>query len=226
MGTALVSTMLTLPMVLLARDAAGRWAPGIGDPTFVGWFTVVAYAAAAYFCFRRSATFKSAFETGAARDGQGVALPDVKQQARGILYRYFRFLGVVLVFLAINKQLDLQSWLTQIGRDIVRDQNLYEHRRLLQRLAIGALGGVAVVLGAGLAYALRTVQRYVRVSLAGGVLLALFVMVRAMSFHHVDIFLGSAVGGMRFNWILELAGIAVVAWGTRKPAARTSGRAK
>ena len=37
-----------------------------------------------------------------------------------------------------------------------------------------------------------------------------FIAVRAVSFHHVDVFLKSAVGGVRMNWALELGGIFLI----------------
>ena len=40
-----------------------------------------------------------------------------------------------------------------------------------------------------------------------------FVVIRAASFHHVDAFLASRLGGLRWNWILELGGILIVAVG-------------
>ena len=55
--------------------------------------------------------------------------------------------------------------------------------------------------------------------------LTTFILVRAVSFHHVDIFLRSRVGGLKFNWILELGGIGLVGLaallGYQNPAART-----
>jgi hypothetical protein len=40
-----------------------------------------------------------------------------------------------------------------------------------------------------------------------------FVIIRAASFHHVDALLAARLGGMKWNWILELGGIAAVAAG-------------
>lgn len=37
-----------------------------------------------------------------------------------------------------------------------------------------------------------------------------FVAVRAMSFHHVDVLIGTRVPNVRVNWILEIGGIAMV----------------
>ena len=38
-----------------------------------------------------------------------------------------------------------------------------------------------------------------------------FVLIRALSFHHVNALLGSRLGGVKWNWIFELGGIAIVA---------------
>ena len=38
-----------------------------------------------------------------------------------------------------------------------------------------------------------------------------FIVVRAISFHHFDLFLKARVGGLKMNWVLELGGIALVA---------------
>jgi hypothetical protein len=40
-----------------------------------------------------------------------------------------------------------------------------------------------------------------------------YVLTRASSFHHVDVFLASTAMGLRWNWILELSGIGAVTAG-------------
>ncbi len=48
-------------------------------------------------------------------------------------------------------------------------------------------------------------------AIAGILFILGFVLIRAASFHNVDAFLAARLGGMKWNWILELGGIAVVA---------------
>src|SRR3954468_15751872 len=79
----------------------GQWRPGIGDPTLLGWTTVVAYFAAALACGR----------TAAAKGGRPTP--------------FWSLLSLLLVFLGFNKQLDLQSVLTEIGRRLAREQGWY-----------------------------------------------------------------------------------------------------
>ena len=200
--------MLGSALFLVTGDD-GRWHPGIGDPTFVGWFTVFAYAYAAYWAYRVRARCLEAM-----RPYRGAATPE--SIALRQLSRFWLFTFALLVALGINKQLDLQTWLTEIGRDLAHEQGWYEQRRAVQRLFIAllALGGLAT---AGiLAHHFRRVLRLVWVALSGIVLLFSFVVIRAASFHHVDQFLGA--GPFKMNWVLELGSIGIIAFAARRDA--------
>lgn len=169
------------------------WRPGIGDPTFMGWLTVAAYFGAAFLCLR---------EFLAARR---VHSPREKTFFWGTL-------TVLLVFLGFNKQLDLQTLLTLTGRRIAIAQGWYENRRIVQLLFV-AIVGIAGVLSV---LAMRLLVRKhadLRLPLAGFVVLLVFVVVRAASFHHIDQFINFRMGGVRMNWVLELGAIALVAFG-------------
>jgi hypothetical protein len=181
---------------LLAEVAEGRWRPGIGDPTVLGWVTVAAYFIAALAC-----------GLAAWRD----PMADGTRRPRGRPSRFWLALAGLMIALGINKQLDLQSLVTQIGRDIIRARGLYSERHGLQLAFIAAVAfACAAALGAFLWAARRTLKR--RWPAIGGVLFILgFVLIRAASFHNVDVFLSARLGGMKWNWILELGGIAVVA---------------
>jgi drug/metabolite transporter (DMT)-like permease len=162
------------------------WHPGIGDPTFVGWLTVVAYAVAAVLCFREGAT------------------------ESGVRFKFWIGLGVLMVLLGINKQLDLQTWLTMTGRRLARSEGWYEERRRFQFWFI-----IAVALAGALAFAVT--WRIVRAQgadlwlpLFGFFVLTCFVVIRAASFHHVDQLLHTRIEGFKMNWLLELGGIGVI----------------
>ena|ERR1700690_3649999 len=174
----------------------GNWSPGIGDPNFIGWLTVGLYAIAAILCycvvrklktarFRKSA---SPFETG-----------------------LWKLLVVALLFLGVNKQLDLQTALTEFARILARQQGWYERRRIVQVLFIASLF-LAGALGACLLLVItRRLSRSLRLAALGLSFIGIFVLVRASSFHHVDAFLGSRFLRVKWNWILEIGGITVVA---------------
>ena len=177
--------------------ADGRWHPGIGDPTIGGWITVAAYFTAACLAYRafRQQVRQPAGATGS-RDHGGPAW-------------FWLLTTLVMVLLGINKQLDLQSWFTEIGRDLAYEQGWYDERRGLQALFVLGIGISGLVGTASLAVLLRRTIRRVRGAFLGLCFLAIFIIVRAASFHHIDRLLGD--GTVPLNWVLELGSISLVA---------------
>jgi hypothetical protein len=183
-----------LPM--LAEMVDGRWKPGIGDPTFVGWFTVVAYFVAAVCCGLK---------------GWREPMPGGRTRSRPAAF--WLLLSAMMILLGINKQLDLQSFFTDFGRRVLTRNGLYQERRQFQLVFMGGVAASCLVLiGGGLWFARRSL-RHRWLSLVGLALVMAFVAIRASSFHHVDVLLASRLGGLKWNWILELAGIFIVALG-------------
>jgi hypothetical protein len=162
-----------------------RWTPGIGDPSVVGWFTVVAYSLAALLCWRAG------------------RWPPTQ--------RIWWSIAVLLVALSVNKQLDLQSWFTQVGRDMARAEGWYDARGYVQTGFIVGMVAGGVIGVAGLFRFARHHAICVRTALAGVSLLLAFIAVRAASFHHVDRLIGTTILGFRFNWLFELGGIGIIA---------------
>jgi len=177
---------------MLAFTADDHWEPGIGDPTVIGWVTVVAYFVAAFLCWR------------AAR----------KSSHSGPMFartRWFWWLfTVVLVLLGINKQLDLQTWLTLFGKHLAQTEGWYEQRRTYQAAFIGAVALAGLASLGAMAVLAGNTTRAKRLALAGGIFLGCFILIRASSFHHVDQMLGMDFEGIKVNWILELGGIACI----------------
>jgi hypothetical protein len=165
-----------------------QWRPGIGDPTIMGWVTVVGYFMAAILC------------------GRCFFLPPAKSKERV----FWGLLFFAMFCLGINKQLDLQTWLTLTARKMARSEGWYEQRRLVQVIFIFFVG-VAGILSFYAIWKVAQASRKNRLALAGFLFLVTFVIIRAASFHHVDWFLKYDIGGMRMNWIFELTGIALIA---------------
>ncbi len=177
--------------LVIAAYANGRWVPGIGDPTVYGWLTVGGYLAAAVLAWRaRRRT------------------PDRPERA------FWIFLIVAFGLLAINKQLDLQSWFTQLGRAVVRDAGWSARRRELQRWFVYgvASGAGLILLAVGVMIRRRPLAYWL--AFAGLVFTAAFVVIRAASFHHVDHMLGRRYAWLPLNFILEFGGITLTAVGT------------
>lgn len=177
---------------MLAYNANGRWEPGIGDPSAMGWATVLAYFVAALLC--GIAAWKY-------RDARSSRSPVV----------FWSILALGLGLLGVNKQLDLQTWLTLFVKRIAQNGGWYGERRAVQGAFIGmvALGGAAGLVG--MRFLAGQLTRPILMALIGALFLGCFIIIRAASFHHVDQMLGMDLGGLRVNWILELGSITCIA---------------
>ena len=169
------------------------WTPGIGDPSFMGWVTVFAYFLAATLCFvvvhHRSYCF---------------ARFEVRQHALWLT------LGLLMAFLCINKQLDLQSLMTDLGRVLAKDQGWYARRRTAQMFFIYAVLAFACLGAVVLTLIYRRCFGSNALAILGVCILLAFIVIRASSFHHMDTLIGTQVVGVRMNWVLELSGIAMI----------------
>ena len=171
------------------------WHPGIGDPTIMGWVTVVAYFVAAYLAFdvfkRRNKIFRQRRESQA-RLWAGIAL--------------------LLLALGINKQLDLQSFFTAYARFVFLEMGVYGSRRLYQ---VTFIAFILISVFVTMAILLRVYARVLKHHMWGivgvGFLLG-FVFIRASSFHHMDLFIGFKIAGVAMNWVMELGGIGLIAY--------------
>ena len=168
----------------LERCISSRWSPEIGDPTLMGWLTVAAYAVAGVACLLTA--------------------------RRSLEPRFWVILGLVMLALAVNKQLDLQSALTAMGRCISQMQGWYEERRAVQRRVIIGLIAAAVALMLLMLWAMRRNLGRVSLAIVGTAFVLGFVAVRAAGFHHVDTLINTTVGSARMNWVLELTGIVLI----------------
>ena len=124
--------------------------------------------------------------------------------------RVWLLLSVLLLALAINKQLDLQSALTEIGRILARRQHWYAQRQKVQIIVVGILVTAAIVVLLTLLVWARRLPGPTLLALVGIALVIGYVLIRAASFHHIDRFIGLTLLGFRWNWIIEMGGIAVV----------------
>jgi hypothetical protein len=189
--------------LLYAATDNGRWHPGIGDPTIHGWLTVVFYLIAICVCANKTLVLKSL--------GHG--------------YRFWLFVTLFLLLLGINKQLDLQTWFTEALRDNAYNNGWYEDRRIYQSLFIFALAVTTLV-------SLVSIRRFLaeswhrhKITWVGIELLCAFVLMRAASFHHMDVFINHHWLGVRFNVLLEIGAIIVVIVGAlveQKPTAQNT----
>jgi hypothetical protein len=178
--------------VALAATTDGRWHPGIGDPTVFGWITVLFYAIA--MCMSARLAFL--------------------QKKSGGRYQFWLFLALFLLLLGINKQLDLQTWFTQTLREAAHLQGWYDYRRPLQVLFIATLGFGMLAILLRVRRFLADAWRLYKVTWLGIALLCSFILIRAASFHHMDVFIHHRMLGLKFNVLLEIGAILVIMAGT------------
>lgn len=169
-----------------------EWRPSIGDSTIIGWFTVAVYLLASVISFYAAnrATLSGAW--------------------RRIDSQFWLMMGLLLLVLGINKQLDLHSLLTEIARDAAMSGGWYEQRREYQKLFIASIAGTTFAVAAIMMVWSRKLLRSQQVAILGFCILLAFIVIRAASFHHVDQLLSQSVLGARWNSIFELMGIALI----------------
>ena len=160
----------------------------------IGWLAIIVYIAAAYLCFR------------AARAPRCSDLESEKRQSGAFWY----ILGIALIALGLNKQLDLQTLLTEVGRGIAKAEGWYRGRAVVQRSFIGWVvcgGAVAFVF---MMFLIRRALLRQGLALAGMTLLVCFIAIRASSFHQVDLMLGSRIGALNASSAFELSGLVLI----------------
>ena len=169
----------------------GRWVASIGDPTVMGWITVAVYFTVAIICLKAATT----------------------ENANKSEKHFWFYLTFFLMALGINKQLDLQSLLTQTGKDLAIAQGWYKDRRFIQMgfiILIGLLGVTGTII---LLKTYRNANTAIKIAFVGCIILFVFILMRASSFHYMDIFINKELAGVRMNGILELGGLAIIGVG-------------
>ena len=164
------------------------WTPGIGDPSIAGWLTVVAYAVAAVLA-RRCAQ---------------IDRPN---------HRIWLAIAVFELLLGINKQLDLQVLVTEVGRYLARQEAWYQDRREVQYAFIAIMAVIFAALIALIHFRTKARPPSVRIAMVGASVELVFIVLRASSFHHIDAFLGKRLIGAVANVYFENFGILIVIGG-------------
>lgn len=180
--------------MILAATTDGDWHVGIGDPTLGGWLTVGFYLVATFACAR-------------------VAWRTWPMRMAAIPWWWWATIALVLGVLGVNKQLDLQTWLTQTLREMARSQGWYEQRQEIGVRVYTALAAAGAVVCMVMIYIARRGGGRALTAVIGMGVLCGFIAVRAASFHHIDRLLGWHVGGFGVNFAMECAGLVLIVVG-------------
>ena len=172
------------------------WRRELGDGDVLGWATTVAYLIAAALCARTAMAARRLRREETGPDAPG---------AWGLL-------AAGLLLLGLNKQLDLQIIVRELGIAFIQFLGMNEHRRWFGRLFVLLMGLFLLRVMATAARRVRGHTRGHRLLLTGLALLACFAVVRA----------GSYVPGLKqFNvrfytalhLVFELGGIVILGLG-------------
>jgi len=178
----------------------GQWLPRIGDPTVFGWVITIAYFFAFILCLWAGISAKNNEK------------PKGVYESRGLLIG----VAILLLLFGINKQIDLQTLLTIMGRQLAKAQGWYNIRRSIQLIFVVLFTLIVLLSLAMWARWMKRRWRQYGLHFAGIVLILLFVMIRAASFEHV--FFRHYPGHNAVIYIvvtlLELVGILIVGLGS------------
>ena len=169
----------------------GHWQACIGDPTIFGLLTVAVYLVAVLCCVKQASVVKM----------------------RGGGTKFWIFLAIFLLLSAINKQLDLQSWLTQAAKDSALANGWYDYREPVQIVFISIIGLSMLIVGVTSRLYLASSWRHYPLAWVGIILLLAFISMRAASFHYFDIVINHDVLGLKVNVILEIGAVLLIILG-------------
>jgi hypothetical protein len=189
---------MTVPdFFILAKAPRGDW-------TLIAWVITLAYFACAALCI------------WAGRREKEESLGRARRWHAPV---FWFTLGGLLIALGINKQLDLQSDVTAVGRELAKSGGWYEDRRSFQKVFIFFFALAAVGAVAGAIWFMRDLWRRYRLAFVGIIYLCAFVIIRAASFHHIDTFLYHIpLIGSSVNTILELGGNVLIGYAAYRAA--------
>jgi hypothetical protein len=124
----------------------------------------------------------------------------------------WRAMALGLILLGINIELNIQSLITTVGRELARDEHWYDDRRGVQRVFILIVAGCATVAAIAALQRVRRQSLGIKGASLGFVLLCAFIIIRMTSLHNVDSFLRSMVLILPWNRVIELGCLGVIAF--------------
>ncbi|MEQ8212351.1 MAG: hypothetical protein ABRQ35_00445 [Smithellaceae bacterium] len=183
----------------------GAWKPGIGDPSFMGWFTVFSYYLVASLCLLKMIS--------------RALLPGKKA------WLFWAFMCLTMIVLGIIKQYNMLSAVTEMWRLIARHGGWMEQRWIFQVGAMILFFVISVIFSTFLyRRSLQFFSVQEKIAAFGLVYLVLFVGLRAISLHQLGTVLGWEIWGVRINWIAELFGIYWICFAIFRPRPRIEKR--
>lgn len=201
-----VASFSSLP-VLNELVTKVRWRPEIGDPDLLSWTITISHLVAGLICLR----------IGFQRS-QGTPL-----KGQSALQWVWLMLGFSLIFFGLNKQLDLQILLTEVGRILARDAGFFEKRKTIQAIFVAVFATASTIFVFGQLYFTRHRLHEFGFALLGMMCLVAFAIIRAATFYHLERYVNRLpFNGSYLNAALELGGSLLVSLGAVLALRRTA----
>jgi len=192
------------------QDRTITWQVDFNDPDPIGWFTFGFYGLALALCVVAA---RAALRPAAVGAG-----PGAREELIG-----WRCLAWLLFFLGLNKQLDLQVLLAQLGRKVALEHGWYGHKLAIRGVFLLALASVVLLCGWLLYRATHGFWHRHTLCVWGVALLVFYAGERAVPWEQVFGRAGRAPkpaeSGERPLWWIEVGGLACIswrAWGSRR----------
>ena len=185
-------------MGIILDSTVNVWRHHRGDPDLLGWATTLAYLAAAALCAQTASAARRVRPEG----------EDAGPDRPGAWW----LLAAGLALLGLNKQLDLQIIVRELGIRLVALLGMDEHRRWFGRAFVLLVGLFLLRVMSAAARRVRGHTRGHRLLLTGLALLACFAVVRAGTYvpglKQFNLRFGTAL-----HLVFELGGVVVLGLG-------------
>lgn len=116
-------------------------------------------------------------------------------------------IGIALIALGMNKQMDLQVTIIKTGRRLAEATGIYQHRLVIHRLFFTALCFMLFVFLQRFRRQINEFRRTFPVGSFGLVLVAGYSILRAATIEHMDRLIGFDLEKVPALWLLEIGGI-------------------
>lgn len=135
--------------------------------------------------------------------------------------KFWTATALLVAALGVNKQLDLQTWLTFLGRRLAQSDGWYAERRAVEGAFLIIFAGLSVVLAAWFLRSARPNFRGRAATISGLAALGGYAILRAATFYHVDSQPDLIIATLPVRDVLEFSGtilVAIGAWRSRAAA--------